>query len=134
MIYALRLLRKSPVFTSVAALLLAAMGLYAIVWYSVSLRTGEIGIRMALGADASAVLKLIVGQVLRLVLIGIAVGVAASGVASRVIASLLFETDANDPLTFAVVSLLFAAIGIAAAYLPARRAMRVDPLTALRAE
>src|SRR5260370_42166626 len=110
MIYALRLLRKSPVFTSVAALLLAAMGLYAIVWYSVSLRTGEIGIRMALGADASAVLKLIVGQVLRLVLIGIAVGVTARGVAARGIASLLFQTRANHPLPFPGGSLLFAGI------------------------
>jgi predicted permease len=117
-----------------AALLLAGMGLYAVISYSVSLRTSEIGIRMALGADTRAVLKLIIGQGLRLVLIGIAVGLAASAAVSRAIASLLFETNSADPFTFAAAALLFATVGIVAAYLPARRAIRIDPLTALRAE
>jgi ABC-type antimicrobial peptide transport system permease subunit len=117
-----------------AALLLAAMGLYANISYSVSLRTSEIGIRMCLGADRMAVRRLILGEGLRLVLAGIVVGVLSAGASARVITSLLFQTNANDPLTFAAVSILFTAVGFAAAYLPARRAMRVDPLIALRSE
>ena len=117
-----------------AALLLAAMGLYAGISYSVSQRTSEIGIRLALGADPHVVLRMVIGQALRLVLIGIAAGLLAAAAATRVVASLLFQTAPRDPLTYAAVAGLFAAIGIAASYLPARRAMRIDPLTALRTE
>ena len=117
-----------------AALLLAAMGLYGVISYSVALRTNEIGIRMALGAGRGAVLGLIVRQGLGLVLDGIGVGVLVAAAAAHFTASLLFETPAADPATFAAVAALFAVVGTLAAYLPARRATRVDPLAALRSE
>ncbi len=117
-----------------AALLLAAMGLYAVISFSVSARTNEIGVRMALGADGSAVLLLILSQALRIVLIGIFAGLASAALATRLLTSMLFETDSIDALTYGSVALLFVLVGTAAAYLPARRAMGVDPLTALRTE
>ncbi len=117
-----------------SALLLAAMGLYGVVSYAVVLRTSEIGVRMALGADRANILKLVVGQALRLVLAGLAVGLIASIALARIARSLLFETSAADPATFASVAILFVIVGIAAAVLPARRAMRVDPLIALRTD
>ena len=89
---------------------------------------------MALGAEPRTVLRMVIAQVLRLVLIGIADGVLASTAATRVVASLLFQTAPRDPVTYAAVATVFAAIGIAAPYLPARRAMRLDPLIALRTE
>ena len=117
-----------------AALLLAVMGVYGLISFSVALRTSEIGMRMALGADPIAIVRLIVGQGLRLVFIGITAGLLASVFAARAAQSLLFDTSSVDPVIFAAAAVLFAIVGAAASYLPARRAMRVDPMIALRSE
>ncbi len=116
------------------ALGLAAVGLYGVIAYSVAQRTQEIGIRMALGALPGDVLKLVIGQGMALVAIGVALGLAATLAVTRVLESLLFEVSARDPLTFALVPLGLAAVALAACYLPARRALRIDPLIALRYE
>src|SRR5262249_53203035 len=102
--------------------------------YSVALRRREIGIRMALGARARDVGSMVVGQALVLGGIGVAVGLAGALALTRMLRSLLFDVGASDPLTFALVSLMLMAVVAAAAYLPARRATRVDPLVALRAD
>ena len=117
---------------SVLALLLAAVGIYSLMSYTVTQRTSEIGIRMALGAETSDVFRLIVGNAVRLVAVGIAVGVAAALVATRVMRSLLFGVGANDPITFAGICLVIASVALIASWLPARRASRVDPLVAIR--
>ncbi|MEW6209101.1 MAG: ABC transporter permease [Acidobacteriota bacterium] len=116
------------------ALGLAAMGIYGLLSYSVAQRTQEIGIRSALGATRSDVMRLVVGQGLGLAMTGIAIGLAASMAMTRLIESLLFETGPRDPSVFAFVSLLLIVVSLAACYLPARRATRVDPMTALRYE
>jgi putative ABC transport system permease protein len=121
------------IFASIA-LLLAAIGLYGVLAYSVSQRTREIGIRMALGAGTREVVRLVVGQSLRLTLVGIAIGLAGAFVLTRLMASLLFETGVHDPLTFGGVALLLVLIAGAASYLPARRASRLDPASSLRTE
>lgn len=116
------------------ALLLAAGGIYAVIAYLVTTRTREIGVRLALGARHSDVLRLIVGQALKLVLIGVALGLLGSVAASRGLSTLLFSTAPTDPLTYGSVALLLTIVALLASYIPARRAMKVDPMVALRYE
>jgi predicted permease len=113
-------------------LLLAALGIYGVISYSVMQRTQEIGIRMALGATTGEVQLRVIGRTLRLTLIGIAAGSIASLVVARAIAALLFGTTSTDPVTFAVVILMLAMVALVAGYLPARRASHIDPMVALR--
>jgi putative ABC transport system permease protein len=116
------------------ALVLAAVGIYGVMSYSVAQRTREIGIRMALGAQRSDVLKMTIGGGLRLVLMGAAIGLAAALVLTRVMSSLLFGVSPTDPLTFVSISIVLISVAVLASYVPARRATRVDPMFALRHE
>jgi predicted permease len=115
-----------------AALVLTAIGIYGVISYQVAQRTGEIGIRLALGARPRDVLMLVIGQGMRLTVAGIVTGVLASLALTRMMANLLYGVTASDPLTYVGVAILAAAISLAACYFPARRATRVDPLVALR--
>lgn len=116
------------------AVVLAVVGIYGVMSYSVSRRTREIGVRVALGAGRHSVLRLVVRQGLRLTLIGVAIGIAGAMALARLIANLLYGVKAIDPLTLGIVALLLAGVGLVASYIPARRAMKVDPVTALRYE
>lgn len=116
------------------ALILTAIGIYGVMAYSVSQRTNEIGIRMALGAAHSAIFRLVVGQAMTLVAMSVGVGLIGAFAATRLLNSLLFGVGAWDPLTFALIVLLVSGVAFIAAWLPARRAARVDPVIALRAE
>jgi ABC-type antimicrobial peptide transport system permease subunit len=116
------------------ALILAAVGLYGVVAYVVTQRTNEIGIRIALGADPRGIQRLVVFQSLRAVLIGLGLGLVGAIAVTGILRSLLYEVKPGDPTTFAVVTLLLVLVALAAAFIPARRAARVDPVLALRAE
>jgi putative ABC transport system permease protein len=114
------------------ALVLAAVGIYGVMSYSVAQRTREIGIRMALGAQRSDVMKMTIGQGLRLVLTGVAIGLAAAFVLTRVMSTLLFGVSPTDPVTFISISIVLVSVAVLAGYVPALRATRVDPMFALR--
>lgn len=121
------------VFAAVA-LLLAAVGIYSVISYLVAQRRNEIGIRLALGAGTRDILKLAVGQGIRLALIGIAIGLAGAFALTRALSFFLYGVTAYDPLTYIAVSLLLTGVSLLACWIPARRAARVDPLVALRCE
>jgi putative ABC transport system permease protein len=129
-----RFLMEVVALFALTALLLAGLGIYGVISYIVSERTHEIGIRLALGAGRSDVLRLVMRQGLGLAVTGAAVGLAGALIVSHLIAGLLYGVRPNDPATFAGVALLLMGVALVACYVPARRAMRVDPLTALRYE
>jgi putative ABC transport system permease protein len=116
------------------ALLLAGVGIYGVTSYSVSQRTQEIGIRVALGAARGRIWRLVLRQAIVPVLIGVALGVGCGLAVTRLISSLLFDVSATDPATFAAISIFLIAVAAVASYIPAKRATRIDPMAALRYE
>jgi putative ABC transport system permease protein len=119
---------------AIVALVMAAAGLYGVISYSVAQRTQEIGVRVTLGAEPRAVVRLVAVDGLRLTAVGMAIGIGAALAGGRALRSVLFGVSATDPVTYAVVVVIFAATACAALVIPARRALGVDPLIALRAE
>ena len=117
-----------------AALALAAVGIYGVVAFSVTRRTQEIGTRIALGAQRRDVLRLILGEGARMAAVGVGIGIAASLAVTRLMSTLLFGISAADPLTFGGVAVLLSLVALLASYIPARRAMCLDPMVALRYE
>ncbi len=116
------------------ALLLALFGIYGVLSYSVNLRTQELAIRQALGAQARDLTALVVRQGMSLVLLGIGIGLGVALALTRLMKTLLFGVSATDPLTFTVIALLLTLVALPACWIPARRATKVDPITALRSE
>ena len=129
-----RLMATLSGFFGVLALVLATIGLYGILSYAVASRTNEIGIRLALGARTREIVKLVLREALVLVVIGIVAGIPAVLIVARFASTLLFDLSPTDPISLALAALIMMAVAILAAYLPARRATRIDPLVALRYE
>jgi len=119
---------------SALALVLSSVGIYGVISYLTGQRTHEIGVRVALGASSSDVLRMVLGEGMRITLIGVAIGLAAAFGLTRLITTIIYGVGATDPITFAAVAILLSAIALFACYIPARRAMRVDPMIALRYE
>ena len=127
-----RLATSLALVVAALALALAPIGLYALVSFVVAERTNEIGLRMALGATAREVLLLVLGYGVRLAAVGLAIGIPVALAASRLLGALLYGVSPTDPLVFAAAPAVIVVVALAACYLPARRAMRLDPLVALR--
>ena len=127
-----RIIAILSAFFGALALLLAGIGLYGVTSYGVSRRRAEIGIRMALGADARAVIRLVLGRVATLVILGVAIGAALSFYVSRFVAALIFGVEPGDPSTLIGAAVVLGGVGALAAWLPARRASRIDPIEVFR--